>query len=152
MTLPSSKRLATISSPDHELSGLDNLRVLIIDDSTDTVEMLKFLLTASGASVEATTSGREALRMTDESDFDVIVSDISMPEMDGFEFLRNLRLSPRNENIPVLALTGFGRTEDIERARAAGFYTHLTKPLDVDILVQTLRSAPRKKERLPSRF
>ena len=93
------------------------MRVLILDDSADTVEMLKFLLAASGASVAAATSGSEALRMTDESDFDVIVSDISMPEMDGFEFLRNLKLSPRNENIPVLALTGFGRTEDIERTR-----------------------------------
>ena len=147
VTLPSSKPVTTTSRSRNDLTGLKNLRVLILDDSADTVEMLKTLLAASGASVVASTSGREALRLTIEFDFDVIVSDISMPEMDGFEFLRNLKLSPRNANIPVLAVTGFGRIEDIERARAAGFYTHLTKPLDIDVLVETLRNAPRREKR-----
>jgi CheY-like chemotaxis protein len=68
----------------------------------------------------------------------VIVSDISMPGMDGFEFLPTVKSPTRNANIPVVALTGFGRTEDVERTRAAGFHSHLTKPLDLDLLIETL--------------
>lgn len=138
VTLPLSIQVASASTQNVDLNG--NLRVLVLDDSSDTVEMLKALLTDSGAAVAAATAGTEALRIAAESDFDVIVSDISMPGMDGFEFLRNVKSSTRNANIPVVALTGFGRTEDVERARAAGFHSHLTKPLDVDLLIETLRS------------
>jgi two-component system CheB/CheR fusion protein len=114
----------------------------VVDDSSDTAEMLKVLLKESGAAVAVATAGTEALQIAAESDFDVILSDISMPGMDGFEFLRNVKASTRNANVPVVALTGFGRTEDIERARAAGFYAHLTNPLDVDLLLATLRDVP----------
>ena len=138
--LPLSVQVASASTQNVDLNGLTNLRVLVLDDSSDTVEMLKALLTDSGATVAAATAGTEALRIAAESDFDVIVSDISMPGMDGFEFLRNVKSSTRNANIPVVALTGFGRTEDVERARAAGFHSHLTKPLDLDLLIETLRS------------
>jgi len=68
-----------------------------------------------------------------------------MPGMDGFEFLRNVKSSARNASIPVIALTGFGRTEDVERAHAAGFHSHLTKPLDLDLLIETLRSMSSQK-------
>ncbi|HEU4508875.1 MAG TPA: ATP-binding protein [Pyrinomonadaceae bacterium] len=141
---PLSKQVASPSSPAVDLDGLIDLKLLILDDSSDTVEMLRLLLSQSGASVVAATAGRDALRIAAESDFDLVVSDISMPEMDGFEFLRNLKLSPRNADVPVIALTGFGRTEDVERARAAGFYTHLAKPLDIDLLIEALRKAPRR--------
>ena len=139
VTLPLSTPVASVSRQRIEPDGLTNLRVLVLDDSSDTVEMLKALLTDSGAAVAAATAGTEALRIAAEADFDVIVSDISMPGMDGFEFLRNVKSSTRNANTPVVALTGFGRTEDVEQARAAGFHTHLTKPLDLDLLIETLR-------------
>ena len=107
--------------------------------------MLKILLRESGAAVAVATAGNEALQIAAESDFDVIVSDISMSGMDGFEFLRNVKSSTRNANVPVVALTGFGRSEDVERAHAAGFQAHLTKPLDVDLLLATLRNmSPQK--------
>lgn len=140
--LPLCKQVALSASPSHDLNGLTNLRVLLLDDSLDTVEMLKVLLKESGAAVAVATAGSEALQIAAESDFDVIVSDISMPGRDGFEFLRHVKSSTRNANVPVVALTGFGRTEDIERASAAGFYAHLTKPLDVDLLLATLRNVP----------
>ena len=145
VTLPLSKHVVSTAGPTLELTGLTDLRVLVLDDSSDTVEMLKILLRESGAAVAAATAGNEALQIAAESDFDVIVSDISMPGMDGFEFLRNLKSTTRNANVPVVALTGFGRTEDIERARIAGFYAHLTKPLDLDLLLSTLQNvSPRK--------
>jgi PAS domain S-box-containing protein len=146
VTLPSSKQVFTPQTSSIDLKALNDVRVLILDDSEDTVEMLRFLLGASGASVTAVTSGVDALRIASESDFDAVVSDISMPGMDGFEFLRQLKLSSRNMTVPVVALTGFGRTEDIERVRDAGFCSHLTKPLDVYLLVETLRKVARSND------
>jgi two-component system CheB/CheR fusion protein len=61
-----------------------------------------------------------------------------MPEMDGFEFLQRLRRVAGRERVPVIAITGFGRNHDIQKARAAGFYSHLTKPLDLDALMDVL--------------
>ena len=144
VSLPVSKRAPVKSSSSFDLIRLHKLRVLVVDDSEDTADMLKALLTESGALVMATTSGIDALRIGDESEFDVVLSDISMPGMDGFEFLRNFKLSARNADVPVLALTGLGRSEDIKRARTEGFYAHLTKPLDIDLLLETLKNIPRR--------
>ena len=80
-----------------------------------------------------------------EREFDVVVSDISMPGMDGFEFLRKLRQLPRGIDVPVLALTGFGRPEDIDRATSQGFFSHVTKPFDINALMKTLQAIPRRK-------
>jgi two-component system CheB/CheR fusion protein len=68
-----------------------------------------------------------------------------MPGMDGFEFLRNLRQLPGRADVPVLALTGFGRPEDIERAKRAGFSSHVTKPFDIDALMEVLKSVTQRK-------
>lgn len=144
VTLPLSKRAPVKSSSSFDLIKLQKLRVLVVDDSEDTADMLKALLTESGALVMATTSGSDALRICAESEFDVVLSDISMPGMDGFEFLRNFKLSARNADVPVLALTGLGRADDIKRAQTEGFYDHLTKPLDIDLLLETLKNIPRR--------
>jgi two-component system CheB/CheR fusion protein len=127
------------------MNSLREISVLVVDDSEDTTEMLTQLLKISGAKVDSATSGNEALRMVAEKEFDVVLSDISMPGMDGFEFLRQLRQIPGKANLPVLALTGFGRPEDIERARAAGFFSHLTKPFDLEALLEILNDLRRGK-------
>ena len=115
-------------------------RILVADDSSDSLDVLAYLLTEEGAIVETAASGKDALRLAVTSDkFDLVISDIAMPEMDGFEFLRNLRAEKRYLDIPVIALTGFGREEDLHRAEQAGFATHLTKPLDFDSLIRTVR-------------
>ena len=74
-----------------------------------------------------------------------MLSDISMPEMDGFEFLSKLREIPGKAELPAVALTGFGRPEDIQRARENGFYAHLTKPFDIQSLATLLQKVPRMK-------
>ena len=96
--------------------------------------MLRRLLEFEGATATAATSGAQALLIASEKEFDVILTDISMPAMNGFEFLRQLRLIPARKEVPVIALTGFGRLEDMQRAEAAGFFSHLTKPLDTENL------------------
>ena len=121
-----------------ELNVFSQTSFLVLDDSEDSIAMMAELLKVAGAQVVTATNGADALRIASENDFDVILSDISMPEMDGFEFLERLRKIDGRQDVPVIAITGFGRSDDIERARAAGFYSHLTKPIDLLALTQVL--------------
>jgi len=118
--------------------GLSRLTVLAVDDDEDTTSLLRCLIEMSGGTVITANSGAEALELARQSEFDIVVSDISMPGMDGFEFVRRLRSLPNKENVRVIALTGFGRHEDIAQARNEGFVAHLTKPLDVETLLKFL--------------
>jgi CheY-like chemotaxis protein len=128
-----------------DLASFAQTSFLIVDDSEDTIAMLKDLLTITGANVRTAANGAEALRIAAESEFDVILSDISMPEMDGFEFLARLRKIDGRQNVPVIAITGFGQSVDIARARAAGFYAHLTKPLNLQILAEILQQLAKER-------
>ena len=96
------------------------------------------------ASPSIWSSGREALQIARKKQFDVVLSDISMPEMDGFEFLSKLRKIPGKQDVPAVALTGFGRPEDVQRACNEGFYAHLTKPFDIQTLASILQKMPRQ--------
>jgi len=129
---------------DLTIGTLQGMEVLVVDDSEDTTEMVRHLLEIGGASVCAATSGSEALSFAREREFDVVLSDISMPEMDGFEFLSRLRKLPGKEDLPAVALTGFGRPEDVQRASDQGFYAHLTKPFDLQTLARLLQKIPRR--------
>jgi signal transduction histidine kinase/ActR/RegA family two-component response regulator len=138
-----------VSAESVELNLLSHTSFLIVDDSEDTIAMLDELLKVSGASVRTATNGADALRIAEKNEFDVILSDISMPEMDGFEFLQRLRQINGREHVPVIAITGFGRSGDIERARAAGFYSHLTKPLNLQALAEVLKELAESKSNRP---
>jgi PAS domain S-box-containing protein len=133
-------------SPQSEEGILSHMRILIVDDSADTVEMLRRLFEMDGAVVATAGGAAEALEIAGQADFDAVLSDISMPGIDGFEFVRRLRELNRHKDVPVLAITGFGRAADVERAQAEGFFSHVTKPIDVNDLVQTLRELPGKKQ------
>ena len=122
--------------------ALTGMRILVVDDSADTVEMLRHLLEMDGGMVTTARSGAEALDIVERQTFDVILSDISMPGMDGFELLRRLRTKPNGKDVPVMALTGFGRVEDVERVKAEGFFAHIAKPVDVAAIVATLQKLP----------
>ena len=128
-----------------ELDVLSQTNFLILDDSEDTIRMLQELLKTGGANVMTASNGAEALRLARENEFDVILSDISMPEMDGFEFLQRLRKIDGRQDVPVIAITGFGRNDDIARVRAAGFYSHLIKPLNLQALTEVLQQHAKEK-------
>jgi two-component system, chemotaxis family, CheB/CheR fusion protein len=148
--LPLSHEITPELAPVLDLTAdLERLAILVVDDSEDTTEMLEQLLKMNGALVTSATSGDEALRIMAKEYFDVVLSDISMPGMDGFEFLNRLRALPDHRDVPVLALTGFGRPEDIERAIKAGFFSHMTKPFDLDALALMLTKLPRWKRSTP---
>jgi two-component system CheB/CheR fusion protein len=143
--LPLVKASETITAGDSRSprGGLRGARILVVDDSHDSLEMLRILLSSEGAQLTTAAGGQEALNLARSENFDLIISDISMPEMDGYELLTRLRDDPRLAQIPAIALTGFGRPEDVARAREVGFTSHITKPLDFDYLVELARTALR---------
>jgi PAS domain S-box-containing protein len=121
--------------PDDEAAlspaALSGRRVLLVEDETDTRDLLATALARYGAAVTATASAAEALRLLDDRPPDVLVTDIAMPGMDGYELIRRVRAagSP-GRDLPAVALTAYARPEDRERALAAGFQAHLPKPVD----------------------
>jgi PAS domain S-box-containing protein len=119
--------------------ALESKAILVVDDSPESTEMLGKLLEIEGALVDLARSGEEALVIARRKKFDLVISDISMPEMDGYQLLSRLRELPQMNNVPAVALTGYGRSADVERARAEGFSEHLTKPIDVDRLLLVAR-------------
>jgi len=118
---------------------LNKKLILVVDDSRETTEMLSKLLEMEGAHIETARSGQEALKLAEGRRFDLLISDISMPEMDGYELLRRLRTLRSMAHVPALALTGHGRLSDVDRARKEGFAEHFTKPLDLEKLLRTVR-------------
>jgi two-component system, chemotaxis family, CheB/CheR fusion protein len=128
-----------------QLNVFSRTSFLVLDDSEDSIAMMAELLKLAGGRVVTATNGVDALRLASENEFDVILSDISMPEMDGFEFLARLRKIEGRQDVPVVAITGFGRSDDIERARAAGFYSHLTKPIDLLALTDVVERLAEEK-------
>jgi signal transduction histidine kinase len=115
---------------------LDGVRLLIVDDDEDSRDLIGCILAEQGATVASASTAREALRLLEESHPDVVLSDIGMPDVDGYSFIRRIRSMPANRGgkTPAVALTAYARAKDGERAFAAGFQAHVTKPVDPDRL------------------
>ncbi len=94
------------------------------------------VLEGAGASVRGATAAREALDAGEA--FDVVVSDIGMPQMDGYAFLRSYRSTALGANVPAIALTAYARAEDAENARRAGYQLHLAKPVESARLIEVI--------------
>ncbi len=139
LPLREAEAVATAKTTQLATGALDGMCILVVDDSSETTDMLSKLLEMDGAEVHTAQGGVEALALAGESEFDLVISDISMPEMDGYQLLRSLRELPQMANVPALALTGFGRVSDVERAHKEGFVEHFTKPLDIDKLLTSVR-------------
>jgi two-component system CheB/CheR fusion protein len=137
VTLPVYSGAPRDRSPDANVD-LRGMRILVVDDDLDTAQALCDLLGAEGAVAETASGGREALRRTADAEFDLVISDLAMPDMDGLELIRALRTQPRTAAWPAIAVTGFGRSVDGEQSLAAGFQSHLAKPLSLDALHEAL--------------
>jgi two-component system CheB/CheR fusion protein len=114
------------------------LKVLVVEDNDDASEMLRYLLEREGHQVWTATNGAAALEAAVTHRPDVMLSDLGLPGMLGYEVARAFRADERLRGIRLVALTGYGRPEDKQRCQNAGFDVHLTKPVDVDTLHQTL--------------
>ena len=112
---------------------LDGVRVLVVDDDSDTRQMLKAVLSESHADVITAASAAEAIKEIERRKPDVLVSDLGMPEQDGYELIKEVRETESADNtarIPALALTAYAKAEDRVRALAGGYQVHLSKPVE----------------------
>ncbi|QLE40142.1 response regulator [Nostoc sp. C052] len=119
---------------------LSDIRVLVVDDDTDSRDFVAFVLEQDGAFVIAVSSADEALKTLAEIKLDVLVSDISMPDIDGYMLINKVRtLTPeQGGQIPAIALTAFARNDDQQKALNAGFQMHVPKPLNPEELIAAI--------------
>jgi CheY-like chemotaxis protein len=112
------------------------VHVFSVDDEPDARDLLRAVLEGQGAKVTSFSGGEEALAALETTKPTVLICDVGMPKMDGFQMIRTLRAKePRSERIPALALTAFARAEDRKRSLVAGYQAHLAKPFDVGELI-----------------
>jgi PAS domain S-box-containing protein len=122
--------------------SLEGLRILIVDDETDALDLITVELAQHGAKVTGVTSAEDALEALEQNHFDVLISDIGMPKMDGYELIRRIRQQEEGTNtrIPTVALTAYARVQDRMQAIMAGFNTHVAKPVEANELVTVVAS------------
>jgi CheY-like chemotaxis protein len=124
-------------------SSLSGIKVLVVDDDEDAREMLRAALISYGAEVITTPGASQALDVLASENVDVLVSDINMPEIDGYELIRRVRAMKPEQGgrIPAVALTAYARAEDRLRALQSGYQTHVPKPVEpaeLEVVVATL--------------
>jgi two-component system CheB/CheR fusion protein len=119
--------------------GRQKLRSLVVDDAPDVTEMLAMLLRYAGYDVVTVFSAKGALETARGEEFDVVVSDIGMPGMNGYELAEALRALPEYQEIPMVAVTGFAMYDDRDRALESGFNAFLTKPINPMDLIDLIK-------------
>lgn len=113
-------------------------QALVVDDVADVTDMLSVLLSHAGYDVATAASANEALTLARSRQFDVIISDIGMPYMNGYQLAREIRALPEYESIPMVAVTGYSMFNDRQQSLKAGFTAHMTKPIDPQALLELI--------------
>jgi PAS domain S-box-containing protein len=121
-------------------SRLDGLDILVVDDEEDSVELLRQMLETAGASVRTATTAAEALDQFDSRRPDLLVTDLGLPQVDGFDLLREVRMRAGGggTSVPAMAVTAYARLDDRRKTLAAGFDAHVAKPIDPEMFVAAL--------------
>jgi signal transduction histidine kinase/ActR/RegA family two-component response regulator len=133
--------LPAIAETDREFSDLTGISILVVEDNDDSRKLLETILSRAGASVQTAESVPIALRVLAGMWPDILISDIEMPGEDGYSLIRKIRLQePPSQHIPAIALTAYTRSVDRVRALAAGFQTHMSKPVEPAELVATVKT------------
>ena len=124
-----------------ELPRLENVRILVIDDEPDARALLARILHERGATAVCTGNAQVALESLQSHTFDLLLSDIGMPEMDGYALIRRVRtLSAPMNSIPAIAVTAYARAEDRQRSLLAGYQMHISKPVETPELIAAIAS------------
>ena len=123
-------------APSKATNGHHLTRVLLVEDHADTARALSRLLKNSGYTVQTANTVADALRLANAEKFDLVVSDIGLPDATGYDLMRALR---DRHGIKGIALSGYGMDEDMRRSREAGFIDHLTKPINLPQLEAVIR-------------
>ena len=149
VTLEERRIAASAASPTPRSTRLDDLRILVVDDNDDGRTLTSLVLTQAGAKVTAVASVGEALQALEAERPDVLVSDIGLPDNDGYVLIRQIRQYEAQHGgfLPVVALTGYARAEDRARILAAGFQAHVPKPVEpVELTAVILSVAPNPRD------
>jgi CheY-like chemotaxis protein len=128
---------------DEKVHSIGGLKVLIVEDSQDTLLLMSKIFEREGAHVATASSAAEALERAAAECPSLVISDIGMPETDGYELLKKLRVIPGMSEVPAIAISGYASEEDRERALAVGYLALVPKPVDIDALfslIQEIRS------------
>lgn len=146
-------RREDVKKPLTQTRELEGFRILVVEDQLDSARALKYLLERSGAQCTMTSNGKEGFEALQKDQFDLILSDIGMPEMNGYELIqawRKLEADRRaTDRIPAIALTAYARSKDRAMALELGFQNHIPKPVDRDELLAVIRSLGREEQRSP---
>jgi len=121
----------------------DRHRILLVDDNQDLTEALALLLETTGADVRVASNGPTALEVLVTYAPTVVMLDLGLPGMSGYEVAKQIRLNPKRSDVTLVALTGWGSEADKQRSKAAGFDHHVTKPVGLDELQRILDTATR---------
>lgn len=125
--------------PTHERDApWASLRLLIVDDTREAVDSLARLLEFEEATVLRTYGHEQALELLATHEVDAVLSDLGMPDMDGYQFAERVQADVRLRHGPLIAVTGFARSDDIKRATAAGFAAHIGKPIQLETLAEVI--------------
>ncbi len=137
------------SSSTAEPKTLFGKRILVVDDEQDALELMRFVLAENGAEMTCVNSAKKALQELEVNEFDLLISDLGMPEMDGYDLIREVRQSNKDyqKNLPAIALTGYVSADDRERVLLAGFQIHLPKPIDIEYLSAIAQQLTQKAEK-----
>ena len=127
------------SRPVSQLGVLAPAHLLIIEDDPDTLEMLRATLQSRGFRVTACESAEDTLKIAPDSHVDLVISDIGMPAMDGFELIQRLRELEGYQSVPAIALSGYATNKDVRTSLAAGFDAHVSKPVDPAELLKLIK-------------
>jgi CheY-like chemotaxis protein/HPt (histidine-containing phosphotransfer) domain-containing protein len=124
-------------------------KILLVEDNSINQQLAQEILTSMGTAVCCADNGRQALTMLNEQDFDLVLMDIQMPEMDGYEITRRIRAEPRYREMPVIAMTAHAMVEEWEKCLDAGMNGHVAKPIDPEALFNTLKQWLKTEKRSP---
>jgi CheY-like chemotaxis protein len=129
--------LAGFQEAEAEPVSLEGLRILVVDDESDTLDLVTMELTQHGARATGANNAEDALEKLEHLEFDVLISDIAMPSMDGYGLIRQVRKQEAGteRRIPAVALTAYASVQDRMRAILAGYNTHVAKPVEANELV-----------------
>ena len=129
------------AEPSHQprMKARDGLRIMVVDDSRDSADSMSSLLRTFGNDVAVANSGAEALEQLAVRSAEVVLLDIGMPGMNGYEVARRIRADPGAKDVLLIAVTGWGQASDRKLSREAGFDHHLVKPVNIDMLLSALR-------------
>jgi CheY-like chemotaxis protein len=135
----SANQNSTEAATDIEIPSLKK-KILIVDDNQDAADTFGLVLQTLGADVRVAHNGFEALEILPQYEANVLLLDIGMPDMDGYQLARQIRSRFPDRRTPMIALTGWGQDEDRRKAKDAGFDGHLVKPVEVSALQKLLES------------